>query len=447
MLNNQLLAQMIGITAPWKIHKVDVDQGTLKMIIHVNSEGTTWVEDGVCVPIHGYEERQWRHLSAFQFKTIIRARVPRVRVALPEVEAEPGSALQPKKSASENNDDDDPTSGSAGGGKPKFTTRMVNVPWAERGQSFTLLFEAFAIQILLNSKSVKSAADLMQIKWDQAEHIMQRAVDRGMARRVEAAIPAVGIDEKLFDRKLNFATLVCDLGKRCVLDLGIGRTAEKAQETIKEALTEAQREQVEVVTMDMSGAYAKAVKLSLPNATITYDRFHVAQLFSKAMCSVRRNLQRDLKEEGEDGAPLKGIRFLLNRNFEDLTEEQNIRLQDALDSNDKLSLAWETKEAFHLIWECESPEAAKIYFEKWHAGVKELPGLRPFKTAAQTIAKHLDGVLAWITNRLTNAFVEGINSLVQVIKSSARGFRNFSSFRVRILFHHGKLNMQPNAIG
>ena len=126
-----------------------------------------------------------------------------------------------------------------------------------------------------------------------------------------------------------------------------------------------------------------------------------------------------------------------------MDEEEVERLQTALEANERLSLAWEAKENFHLIWESSSVEAGREFFAKWHASVMSLPGLRSIKTAANTIKKHLDGVLNWLETKLTTACVEGLNSLIQAVRSSARGLRNFASFRTRMLFHFGALDMLP----
>jgi transposase len=63
---------------------------------------------------------------------------------------------------------------------------------------------------------------------------------------------------------------------------------------------------------------------------------------------------------------------------------------------------------------------------------------------AAMLKRHLEGVLAYITHRITNAMSEGFNSRIQSIKSAARGFRNFENYRTRILFFCGRLELIPN---
>jgi transposase len=106
MLEKQTFAQMLGITPPWKIASVETDHDNLTLTIRVEVvDGTTWVEDGVCRPIHGYEERKWKHLCAFQYDTTIVARVPRIRIPI---------EAKVKDNDDEKNDDDDQDDGSPG---------------------------------------------------------------------------------------------------------------------------------------------------------------------------------------------------------------------------------------------------------------------------------------------------------------------------------------------
>jgi transposase len=429
LTNSKLLGEMLGLTPPWVVEDLAVDHENLQVTIRVGCKaGTVWAEKGRQLPIHGYEERRWQHLFAFQYTTWIVAKVPRVRI--------------PEKPDKKDKDDD----GSAPTGKRgKFRTELVTVPWASGARvSYTSLFERHAITVAKMSRSLSDAARLLRISWDKMDHIIERAVERGMARRSDGeVIVAAGIDEKAFKANHHYATLLCDLRGKRLLDMADGKTEEAASELIAATLTPEQREGVKAVTMDFCASFKKAAATMLPKAAVLFDRFHVSYLFNKAMSEVRRSLQRELKEEGQTGDELKGLRFLILSNVEDLNEEQTARLDAALKENERLCQAWEAKESFHLVWECQNREDARVFFEKWHEGVKQLPGLRPIKRAAKTIKENLEGVLNWLEFKLTNAFVEGLNSLVQVVKSSARGFRNFESFRSRMLFHFGGLNLMP----
>ena len=59
------------------------------------------------------------------------------------------------------------------------------------------------------------------------------------------------------------------------------------------------------------------------------------------------------------------------------------------------------------------------------------------------IKRHLHGILNAIVLGVTNARSEGINSRIQWIKYTARGFRNRDRFRTAIYFHLGGLDLYP----
>ena len=70
-------------------------------------------------------------------------------------------------------------------------------------------------------------------------------------------------------------------------------------------------------------------------------------------------------------------------------------------------------------------------------------GLKPLEQAAAMITRHARGILNYVYHRITNAAAEGNNSIIQNLKHAARGLPNFRSFRTRILFFLGKLDLSP----
>ena len=139
---------------------------------------------------------------------------------------------------------------------------------------------------------------------------MQRAVDRGLARRPATLTPVLGVDEKSFQGR-EFVTVVCDLDGGTVLHVADGRGSE-ALKSCYAAMTEPQREAVEAVAMDMHQPYVLATQNALPDATIVFDKFHIAKLAGEAVDQVRRAEAKKLAAEGDDR--LKGTRYSWLRN-------------------------------------------------------------------------------------------------------------------------------------
>lgn len=412
MEETKFFEQMLGLSKPWRVEAVELQMEEKRVVVRLGVEsGTQWAEGGELLPIHGYEQRQWRHLDTMQFETVLEARVPRVR----RVKGE-------------------------GGGEPAgVVTEMVRVPWAEPGSRWTLLFEAWAVKVLQASESVHAASLLLQLDWHSAHAVMQRAVERGLRRRDTEAVEAVGLDEKSFGRGQSYVTLCTDLTAGRVLEVVPERTTEAARAALR-VLPPEQRERVKAACIDMSAAYDAALACELPGATRVYDRFHVAKLLGEAVDAVRRQEHKALGKAGD--SPLTGARYLFLSNMNRLNDERFDRLEALLQADLKTGKAYAYRIHFQEFWECAHRDHGAAFFANWYRSAIRTR-LRPIKQVARTLKDHLDGLLNYFSHRITNAVTEGLNSMVQKLKANARGFRSFTHYRTRILFFLGRLNLLP----
>ena len=422
MQDAKFFEQVLGLTKPWEVKRVDLDLKGKRVTVEIGVEaGTQWCEEGVQLPIHGYEEREWRHLDTMQLTTVLRARVPRVRR---EVFDELGESTG-------------------------WKTSMVQVPWATPGSRWTLMFEAWSIAVLQAAESVQAACRLLGLHWGSAHAIMQRATERGLARRCVEDVERVGLDEpersgdghgqKSFGRGHDYASVCLDLDAGRVLEVVRGRKTEQAREALR-ALPEPQRLKVRAVCIDMSDAFDAAVALELPAALRVYDKFHVSKLLGEAVDRVRRSEHKELSAQGD--AVLKGSRHVWLHDPANLTDARHEWLQKLLEADLKTGKAYGYRLNFYEFWSSPDRETAAVFFKKWHAGAVRC-ALPPIKRVARTLKAHLDGLLNYFTHPITNAMTEGLNSAIQKIKATARGFRNFAHFRTRILFFLGKLDLAP----
>jgi transposase len=183
---------------------------------------------------------------------------------------------------------------------PEHGVRAVRLPWAEPHSRFTLLFERLAID-WLQVASQKAVAERLGLSWDEVHAIMQRAVNRGLARRRAEPIPRIGVDEKAFRKRHKYATLVTDLDRGRVLYVARERK-EASLDGFWGTLTAKQLASIEAVAMDMSEAYENSVRQHVPDADekIVFDKFHVAKNLSEAVDRVRRAENKALRAEGDD---------------------------------------------------------------------------------------------------------------------------------------------------
>jgi transposase len=397
---------LLGINSPWEISSVDLDLSAQKVdiVIEYTDDNGSCPECGVTSPKHDdRKERTWRHLDTMQFATQLHCKLPRVRCKKHEV-------------------------------------KSLKAPWAGENSRFTLLFEAFAVRVLIAARSVEEARKLLGLNWHQVEAIKKRAVERGLSRRKEEAIPYIGIDEKQFRSGHRYISLLVDLMGSRVLDVVEERTETACKSLIELGLTESQQKQVTAVALDMWKAYANAVADKLPQADIVHDRFHISQHLNEAVDQVRRKENKALFIEGD--SVLVGSKFLWITNEENLKEKHVDRFEKLKKSDLKVARAWAIKELFRGFWDYSDAGGAEQHFNGWYSWAIR-SRLKPIKEKARMIKTHLDNILTYFTHGISNAAAEGLNSKIQTVKSNARGYRSFSGFRNSILFYCGGLEMAP----
>jgi transposase len=315
----------------------------------------------------------------------------------------------------------------------------MKVPWAAPQGRFTLLFERFAVDVLLASASVSQACELLDLSWDAVHEIMRRAVERGLERRQLEGLRHLGMDEKSFKRGQSYITLLTDLDHSRVLDVVEERTGEAADQ-LWATLTPEQKQAVEAVAVDMWEPFIQAVQKQVPAADIVHDKFHVSKYLGEAVDKVRRVEHKELLARGDE--TLTGTRQLWLYNPQNFSAEQAEEFGVLKDLHLKVARAWAAKELFSKFWEYQEAGWARRFFKDWFGWVSR-SRLKPMIEVAQMLKRHLDNLLTYLKHHITNAVTEGLNSKIQSIKANARGFRNFKNYRTRILFFCGKLDLYP----
>jgi len=404
---NSHYALLLGLKTPWKVSKVNLEMEQSRVVIEVNHDSNkmTCPDCGTLSTQRDLApSRSWRHLDTMNFETIIQASVPRCNCK-------------------------------------DCGVKTVAVPWASKHSRFTLMFEAFAIEVLKMAGSLEAGRLFLGLSWDSAHAIMERAVERGLSKRDITGVEHIGIDEKSFLKGHNYLTALNDLDEGRVLDVVPERTEAACRKLIADALPGyCRRFKIEAVAVDMWPAFGNAIKALLPNASVVYDRFHVSGYLGGAVDQVRRAEHKQLLKEGDD--ILTGSRYSLLRSEESRTEKHRSLLDEICGRNLKTSRAWAIKESFTGFWQARNRAFAELIFEDWY-GWAVRSRLKPVAKVAKMLKKHLAGLLTYFEYPITNAVSEGLNSKIQSIKASARGFRNFANYRMRILFTCGKLDLAP----
>lgn len=407
MRDTELYRQLLGLTAPWTVSKVELDVKQQRVDVHAEHESGhrfDCPECGLALAVYDHaEERVWRHLDSCQFMTFLHARPPRVEC-------------------------------------PQHGVRQAVLPWAEPRSRFTAMFERLAIDVLRET-SVTGARRILRLSWDEAWHIMERAVSRGRKAKKERPVLRIGVDEKAISRGHRYMTLVCDLDAGTVEHVAEGRKEESLNEYF-ETITPERRQAIEAVAVDMWPAYLLSLRQHVENADdkIVFDRFHIMAHMTNAVDLVRRREHRALRAEGDE--TLTRSKYLWLYSSENLPEKYEDRFTPLRDSHLKTARAWAIKESLRDLWDYVRQGWAEKHWKRWYfwATHSRLP---PVIAAAKTIARHFDNVMTYFKHRITNAMSEGLNSKIQVVKERAAGFRNVENFKTAIYFHCGGLDLYP----
>lgn len=410
MQDRQLYQQILGIAEPWFVERVELTlEGTAGAVnvflAHRSDAQWSCPEcDRVC-PLHDHQpQRTWRHLDTCQYSTLLQAELPRTEC-------------------------------------PEHGVKVVRVPWAEPHSRFTALFERLAID-WLHVGSQSAVAALLRLSWDEVHGIMQRAVRRGLARRQEEPVPYVGVDEKAFKKRHRYATIVTDIVGGRVLYVAKDRK-QSSLDGFWKSLTDAQRSGIQAVAMDMWEPYENSVREHLDDAEerIVFDKFHVAKHLGEAVDKVRRQEHKLLLSLGDDS--LTGTKYWWLRNPDNFSRRQWRDFKGLRESRLKTARAWALKEQGMALWDYIYQKPAENHFAWWYrwATHSRLP---PMIEKAKMLKRHLKNILTYLKHPITNALSEGLNSKIQWVKYTARGFRNFDNFVDAIYFHCGDLDLAPS---
>jgi transposase len=396
---------VLGVPSTWKT--VDVYTNDMRKEVVVKLEYTEELHCPICnasAKLYDHRLRRLRHLDTCDYETILEVNVPRV-------------------------------------GCPVHGVQQLPLEFADKHSVYTELFEMRVIE-WLSSMTIKAVSEKLQLSWDAVDGIMQRGVKRGLARRQIVIPQNIGIDETSYQKNHKYVTTVIDKDTGNVLDVLDGKDAETVKNWLKEQ-TIADFSTVKSISMDMSNSFIKAIMDTFESADelICFDRFHVSQLFNKALDKVRRWEYIEL--EKVDGInPLKKTRFgwLINSNLIDNRSSIRKNFLSITKMHLKTARAWQMKETASTLWDYEYLGAAEKNWKSllwWmsHCRIKEMIKV------GKTIKKHLFGILNAVRMKMDNAILESKNSIIQHIKRMACGFRNKTRFKTAIMFRLGGLDM------
>ena len=417
MDNTDLFTAALQLEYPWKVSQVEFipdEADPKKMTLHItitfergakfifyNEDGSVWA-DASGKPIettaHDTADRTWQHLNFFQYKTYIHAKMPKVS---------DGEGHCP----------------------------TVKAPWARKNSGFTLLFEAWIME-LAKHLPVSVIAKLVDVRDNRLWRFIKHYVNAARELEDYSEVDSIGMDETS-KKGHNYVTVMVDLAERKVIYTTEGKdhtTVDKFVEDFKEH--KGDPDNVKLVTCDMSLGFRKGVRDNFPNSNTIIDKFHVIKHANDAVDTVR-------KQEGKTNELLKGTKYLWLKNDINLTDEQAAWKSELMKASKRLKTgrAYSMRVTLQDIYEqCQSREEAEPRLKKLCSWLIR-SRLQPMKELCNMIRDHWNEILNYFEYRLTNAILEGMNSIIQNVKRRARGFRNNEYFEIMIYLNCSKLDI------
>jgi transposase len=414
-----LFTSALGLQAPWVVREVRLDTGKHRIDFDVECRQSLLACPAcgaASQKVHDRLERSWRHLDFFQYEAWLHAEVPRV--------------------------------GCTACGK----TTQMSVPWAREGSGFTLLFEALALT-MCKELPVRQAARNLRVRDKQLWRRIEHYVSQARKKQDMSQVRIVGIDETSLRRGHDYVTVVHDLDAKRLLFCTQGRDHTTIQAFAKD-LQDHGGEPTAIghACMDMSAAYLKGTQAYLPNAQVSYDRFHVVKLAGEAMDEVRKQewqteqarVQQALGELSPKQR--RSILWGMRRNPSGWSSTQIQAMHWLQRAHLKTARAWRLKMALRAVFanarSHNQADLAGTELKAWLSWARR-SRLAPFKRLAATLKAHFDSVVRGMLDHRSNAFVEAMNGLMQQAKRAARGFRTAANFIAIAYLRLGKLTHLP----
>lgn len=300
---------------------------------------------------------------------------------------------------------------------------VAHVPWARHGSRFTCRFEEVAAW-MATQLSRSAVTQLLRISWRTVGRLVARVVaERSEGRDPLAGLRRIGIDELSFRRGQRYITVVVNHDTGHLIWAAEGRDVATLERFFEE-LGKERCAEIEVVSADMGSWIGTAVRRHLSQARLCIDPFHTVQLATDALDEVRRDVWNAARRRGDTGGArwLKGARWALWRNPENLSIRGHLHLGRVKLTNEKLYTAYLLKEMLRTSLKAPTGRVA-AEIDTWTEAART-SGLPPFVKLARTIETHRTGILAAAQEGLSNARVEALNTRLRLITRRSFGFHS-----------------------
>lgn len=307
---------------------------------------------------------------------------------------------------------------------------MEEVPWLSPYARVTKRLAA-SVARLCRVAPIKHVAEHFGLSWDQVKAIHKGYLREHLGDPDLSGVTMLGMDEFAIQKGHRYATVIINPATREVLWVGRGRGREDIRPFF-EMLGKEGCERIEAVAMDMWEPYEQEVMFQCPNARVVYDFFHIKSKYGREVIDrVRVDEANRLKDDKPQREVVKGAKWLLLRNSENLLKDDRVRLTELLAANKQLATVYVLKEDLSHLWDYVYEGSALKFWEGWYSRAVRSK-IEPLKIFAMKMKERIHGILAHCRYPLNTSVIEGINNTIKVIKRMAYGFRDDEYFFLRI---------------
>ena len=305
---------------------------------------------------------------------------------------------------------------------PAHGVVVARVPWARHGSRLTRELEDTIAWLSVRTAKMVLVA-LLRIAWRTVGAVVDRVVAEDRARKDPFdGLRRIGIDEISYKRGHRYLMVVVDHDSGRLVWAGKGRTKDTLHQFF-DLLGERRCQKIRLVSADAAEFIGTVVGERCSNATICADPFHVVKWATEALDEVRRQVWNDARTAGQraHAKELKGARFALWKNPEDLTGNQQAKLSWISTTNARLYRAYLLKEQLRQVFKLKGRRGIRL-LHAWLAWACRCR-IDAFVGLSRKIRKNLAGIEAALNYKLSNAIVESTNTKLRVLARMAYGFK------------------------
>ncbi|WP_129711144.1 ISL3 family transposase [Haloactinopolyspora alba] len=311
------------------------------------------------------------------------------------------------------------------------------MPWARHGAGHTHAFDQ-QVAWLATQCSKSAVTALMRIAWRTVGSIVTR-VCADIDARVDrlSGLRRIGIDEVSYRKGKKFLTVVVDHDTGRLVWARPGRDAATLRVFFDELGAE-RSAQLTHVSADTASWIANTVATRAPQAVVCADPFHIVAWATQCLDDVRREVWNEARRKPGgtkawgshaglrhntsrgNARKLQRSRYALWKNPEDLTENQRAKLEWIAATSPKLHRAYLLKEGLRHVFKVKG-EQGKQALQQWLAWASR-SRINVFVVLGRKIRRHLPAIHATLTERMSNAIVESVNTKIRLLTRVAFGF-------------------------